>query len=113
MLTNTRFRAQITKQFKLKRSRIFRLTRVVEIGIMVVIIIGVAVVIPVVANVTESAGLTGTTKTLVDLLPLFIAIALNGLLCLKKHWNQEIPRCSWSLLNVKTFFNKRWAIAMP
>jgi hypothetical protein len=34
------------------------------------------VVIPVVANVTESAGLTGTTKTLVDLLPLFIAIAL-------------------------------------
>lgn len=55
------FKAQITKQF---------------IGIMVVIIIGVAVVIPVVANVTESAGLTGTTKTLVDLLPLFIAIAL-------------------------------------
>ena len=55
------FKAQITKQF---------------IGIMVVIIIGVAVVIPVVANVTESAGLTGTTATLVDLLPLFIAIAL-------------------------------------
>lgn len=61
MLTNSRFKAQITKQF---------------IGIMVVIIIGVAVVIPVVANVTQSAGLTGTTKTLVDLLPLFIAIAL-------------------------------------
>jgi hypothetical protein len=39
-------------------------------------IIGVAVVIPVVANVTQTAGLTGTTKTLVDLLPLFIAIAL-------------------------------------
>jgi len=55
------FKAQITKQF---------------IGIMVVIIIGVAVVIPVVANVTESAGLTGTTATLVNLLPLFIAIAL-------------------------------------
>jgi len=61
MLTKNSFKAQITKQF---------------IGIMVVIIIGVAVVIPVVANVTESAGLTGTTKTLVDLLPLFIAIAL-------------------------------------
>jgi len=55
------FKVQITKQF---------------IGIMVVIIIGVAVVIPVVANVTESAGLTGTTATLVNLLPLFIAIAL-------------------------------------
>ena len=52
---------QITKQF---------------IGIMVVIIIGVAVVIPVVANVTANAGLTGTTKTLIELLPLFIAIAL-------------------------------------
>jgi hypothetical protein len=35
---------------------------------MVVIIIGVAVVIPVVKNVTDSAGLTGTTKTLVDFL---------------------------------------------
>jgi hypothetical protein len=55
------FKGQITKQF---------------IGIMVVIIIGVAVVIPVVVNVTESAGLSGTTKTLVELLPLFIAIAL-------------------------------------
>lgn len=55
------FKAQVTKQF---------------IGIMVVIIIGVAVVIPVVVNVTESAGLTGTTATLVGLLPLFIAIAL-------------------------------------
>lgn len=62
MLTETkRFGGQITKQF---------------IGIMVVIIIGVAVVIPVVQNITESAGLTGTTATLVNLLPLFIAIAL-------------------------------------
>lgn len=59
--SQTGWKAQITKQF---------------IGIMVVIIIGVAVVIPVVANVTQTAGLTGTTKTLVDLLPLFIAIAL-------------------------------------
>ena len=61
MLTQTRFKAQITKQF---------------IGIMVVIIIGVAVVIPVVNDVIDSANLTGTTATLVGLLPLFIAIAL-------------------------------------
>jgi hypothetical protein len=43
---------------------------------MVVIIIGVAVVIPVVNSVITTANLTGTTKTLVELLPLFIAIAL-------------------------------------
>jgi len=55
------FQAQYTKQF---------------IGLMVVIIIGVAAVIPVVVNITESAGLTGTTKTLVDLLPLLVGIAL-------------------------------------
>jgi hypothetical protein len=62
MLTKPKtLKAQITKQF---------------IGIMVVIIMGVAVVIPVVDNVTKSAGLTGTTATLVNLLPLFIAIAL-------------------------------------
>lgn len=57
MLTQTKgFKAQITKQF---------------IGIMVVIIIGVAVVIPVVNSVIATANLTGTTKTLVELLPLF------------------------------------------
>lgn len=62
MLTQvTKFKGQVTKQF---------------IGIMVVIIIGVGVVIPVVQNITESANLTGTTATLVNLLPLFIAIAL-------------------------------------
>ena len=55
------FKAQVTKQF---------------IGLMVVIIIGVAAVIPVVVNITESAGLSGTTKTLVDLLPLLVGIAL-------------------------------------
>ena len=57
----TGFKAQVTKQF---------------IGIMVVIIIGVAVVIPVVINVTETASITGTAGTLVNLLPLFIAVAL-------------------------------------
>ncbi len=61
MLTQSRFKAQITKQF---------------IGIMVVIIIGVAVVIPVVNQVSADANLTGTVKTLIDLLPLFIAVAL-------------------------------------
>jgi len=62
MLTKTKtFKAQITKQF---------------IGIMVVIIIGVAVVIPVINDVIDTANLTGTTATLVELLPLFIAIAL-------------------------------------
>ena len=62
MLTQTKtLKAQVTKQF---------------IGIMVVIIIGVAVVIPVVNSVITTANLTGTTKTLVELLPLFIAIAL-------------------------------------
>jgi hypothetical protein len=62
MLTKPKtLKAQITKQF---------------IGIMVVIIIGVAVVIPVTRDVINTAGLTGTTATLVNLLPLFIAIAL-------------------------------------
>jgi hypothetical protein len=61
MLTKTQFKAQITKQF---------------IGIMVVIIIGVAVVIPVINDVIVTANLSGTTATLVELLPLFIAIAL-------------------------------------
>ncbi len=61
MLTKNTFKAQITKQF---------------IGIMVVIIIGVAVVIPVINDVIATANLTGTTATLVELLPLFIAIAL-------------------------------------
>jgi len=55
------FKAQVTKNF---------------IGLMVIIIIAVAVVIPVVQNVTEAAGLTGTVKTIVDLLPLLIAVAL-------------------------------------
>lgn len=61
MFSKHAFKAQVTKQF---------------IGIMVVIIIGVAVVIPVVDSVILTANLTGTTATLVGLLPLFIAIAL-------------------------------------
>lgn len=59
--TNSGFKAQVTKNF---------------IGLMVIIIIAVAVVIPVVQNVTESAGLTGTVATIVNLLPLLIGVAL-------------------------------------
>jgi hypothetical protein len=43
---------------------------------MVVIIIGVAVVLPVIQNVTDSAGLTGITGTIVSYLSTFVAIAL-------------------------------------
>jgi Tfp pilus assembly major pilin PilA len=55
------FKAQVVKQF---------------IGVMVVIIIGVAVVLPVIQNVTASAGLTGITATIVGYLSTFVAIAL-------------------------------------
>jgi len=46
------------------------------ISIMVAVIIGVAVCIPVITNVTESAGLTGNTAVIVGLLPLMIALVL-------------------------------------
>jgi len=55
------FKAQVVKQF---------------IGVMVVIIIGVAVVLPVIQNVTETAGLTGIAGTIVSYLSTFVAIAL-------------------------------------
>ena len=55
------FKAQVVKQF---------------IGVMVVIIIGVAVVLPIIQNVTESAGLTGISATIVSYLSTFVAIAL-------------------------------------
>ena len=58
---NRSFKAQVVKQF---------------IGVMVVIIIGVAVVLPVIQNVTDSAGLTGITGTIVSYLSTFVAIAL-------------------------------------
>ena len=46
------------------------------IGLMVVIIIAVAAVIPVTSDLIDSANLTGTTSTIVGLLPLLIGIAL-------------------------------------
>jgi len=63
MFSNTQrsFKAQVVKQF---------------IGVMVVIIIGVAVVLPVIQNVSDSAGLTGITGTIVSYLSTFVAIAL-------------------------------------
>jgi len=46
------------------------------IGLMVVIIIAVAAVIPVTQDLISNANLTGTTATIVGLLPLLIGIAL-------------------------------------
>jgi hypothetical protein len=58
---STGFKAQVTRNF---------------IGLMVIIIIAVAVVIPVVQGIVDDANLTGTTATIVELLPLLIAVAL-------------------------------------
>ena len=60
-VNKTGFKAQITQNF---------------IGLMVIIIIAVAVVIPVVTNIVDEANLTGTTATIVELMPLLIAVAL-------------------------------------
>jgi len=46
------------------------------IGVMVVAIIVFAAVIPTVVNSISSAGLTGTNKTLADLVPLFIILGI-------------------------------------
>ena len=57
----TGFKAQVTQNF---------------IGLMVIIIIAVAVVIPVVQDIVDEANLSGTTATIVELMPLLIAVAL-------------------------------------
>ena len=46
------------------------------IGIMVAAILGVAVAIPVILDVINDSGITGTTATVVDLVPLFIGLLL-------------------------------------
>jgi len=46
------------------------------IGIMVAAIMGVAVVIPVIQDIISDANLTGTTATIVTLIPLFVALLL-------------------------------------
>ena len=58
---------------------------------MVVIIIGVAVVLPVIVNVTDSAGLTGIAGTIVSYLSTFVAIALLlDLLWPLKEFQEEV-----------------------
>ena len=46
------------------------------IGIMVATIIGVGVAIPVIQDTITNASLTGTTLTVVNLLPLLLAVVL-------------------------------------
>lgn len=46
------------------------------IGIMVAAILGIAVAIPVILDVIEDANVSGTTETVLDLVPLFIALLL-------------------------------------
>lgn len=55
------FKAQMAKQF---------------IYLMIVIIIAVAVVMPVVQDVIDDQAFNGTVGTLMDLVPLFIALAI-------------------------------------
>lgn len=46
------------------------------VGVMVAAIIGIAVVIPVINDVIADANLSGTTETIVTLIPLFVALLL-------------------------------------
>jgi hypothetical protein len=46
------------------------------IGVMVAAILGVGVAIPVVLDVIDQANVTGTTATVLDLVPLFVALLL-------------------------------------
>jgi hypothetical protein len=46
------------------------------IGIMLAVVIGVAVTIPVVVQSIADANLTGTTATIVNLIPLLIGVLL-------------------------------------
>ncbi len=46
------------------------------IGVLVVIIIGVAVCLPIIANVTSEAGLSGIQGVIVSYLGTFVAIML-------------------------------------
>ena len=46
------------------------------IGIMVAVIIGVDVVIPVITDSIANSSVSGNTETILDLLPLFIALLL-------------------------------------
>jgi len=46
------------------------------IGIMIAVIIGVGVAIPVVVETVANASLTGTTATILNYLPLLMAVVL-------------------------------------
>lgn len=46
------------------------------IGILIAVIIGVGVAIPVIQEVIVNASLTGTTLTVVNLIPLMIGVVL-------------------------------------
>jgi len=46
------------------------------IGIMVAVIVGVGVAIPVITDTVQNASLTGTTATVVNLLPLLLGVVL-------------------------------------
>jgi len=45
------------------------------IGVVIAIVVIVAVAIPVTQDVIDTQNLTGTTSTLVDLIPLFLGLA--------------------------------------
>lgn len=46
------------------------------IGIMVAVIVGIGVAIPVIQDTITNASLSGTTLTVVNLLPLLLAVVL-------------------------------------
>ena len=46
------------------------------IGVLIAVIIGVGVAIPVTTQVIANSSLTGTTKTVVDLIPLMIGVVI-------------------------------------
>lgn len=46
------------------------------IGIMVAAILGVGVAIPVIIDVIDDANVSGTTETVLDLIPLFVGLLL-------------------------------------
>jgi hypothetical protein len=46
------------------------------IGVLIATIIGVGVTIPVVLEVIANSSITGTTKTVVDLIPLMVGVVI-------------------------------------
>lgn len=46
------------------------------IGLMIAVIVGVGVAIPVIKDTITNSSITGTTKTILDYLPLMLAVVL-------------------------------------